>query len=384
VPPLIVEGRIPDSEWVEVGRWTTIAPGQDRFAFEVPAAASRYAVRFTVSDAAGNRARAEIDPRAVEPPLRLASFTDTGRTYPARGAEKIRWTLHPVAGEVAQELRARIEHQAGSAGKWTLLYDNLPALAECYWELPDGDLEEHRLRVRIVRGTKLLGEDISPTFSIGGANDEAPTVVKIDPESIFYSNQARIHVDRYFAALGGGRAAGTEELDRLGKEINAGYERALSLDPSNYHATYGLAQFLNRVDPDKNARAVLGLLARTLDTKPDHFWALNDLGALHIRSGEYAKAEEVLRKCQAIEPSEIVLYNLGLSLFYGGKPGEARKRFEEALHADGAPLVPEGEIYYYLCHAYLEEGNADRARGIFREKEKLIPEDLRADLAKRL
>ena len=384
VPPLVVEGRIPDAEWAEVGRWSTIAPGQDRFGFEVPAAASRYAVRFTVTDAAGNRARAEIDPRAVESPVRLASFTETGRTFPARGAEKIRWTLHPAAAEIAQELRARIEHQAGSAGKWLLLYDNLPALAECYWELPDGDLDEHRLRVRLIRGTKLLGEDISPAFSIGGANDDAPTVVKIDPESIFYSNQARSQVDRYFAALGGGGAAGTEEIDRLGNEIIAGYERALNMDPSNYHATYGLAQFLNRADPDRNAKAVLHWLARTLETKPDHFWALNDLGALHIRNGEYAKAEEVLRKCQAMEPSEIVLYNLGLSLFYGGKPAEARKRFEEALHADGAPHVPEGEIYYYLCHSYLEEGNADRARGIFREKEKLIPADLRADLAKRL
>src|SRR5688572_25230415 len=341
VPPLIVEGRIPESEWVDLGRWTTIAPGQDRFGFEIPAAASRYAVRFAVSDAAGNRAQAEIEPRAVEPPVRLASFTETGRTYPARGAEKIRWTLHPAAAEIAGELRARIEHQAGSAGKWALLYDNLPAMAECYWELPDGDLEEHRLRVRLIRGTKLLGEDTSPAFAIGGASDEAPTVVKIDPESIFYSNQARSLVDRYFAALNGGAAAGTQELERLGKEIIAGYERALTLDSSNYHATYGMAQFLNRVDPDRNAKAVLGWLARTLDTKPDHFWALNDLGALHIRNGEYAKAEDVLRKCQAIDPSEIVLYNLGLSLFYGGKPAEARKRFEEALRADGAPLRSE-------------------------------------------
>jgi predicted Zn-dependent protease len=117
--------------------------------------------------------------------------------------------------------------------------------------------------------------------------------------------------------------------------------------------------------------------------KPDHFWALNDLGAVHIRDGQYAKAEEVLRKCVAIEPSAIVLYNLGLSLFYGGKMNEARESFEKVLGSSGG-AVPEGEVYYYLVQTYVQQGEMDRARSLYREKGSRIPEDLRAEIARAL
>jgi tetratricopeptide (TPR) repeat protein len=384
VPPLVIEARAVDGSWVETGRWASLAPGQERFEFEVPVGGREHAVRFSLADAAGNRAYAIVGPRPVESSIRLASFTD-GQTYAARGAEKIRWNLHPIAAERAADLRVTVLHLPRPGGEWTALYEDLPAAGECYWELPSGDAEEHRLLVRLLRGGKVAGEDLSPPFGIGGAVGPEPTVVRIRDESLYYSNAARSGMDRYLAAArGGAAAASSAELSILEREVVQNFKKALEIDARNYHATYGLAQFLNRLDPEKNASAVAEFLERTVAIKPDHFWALNDLGAMRIHGGDFARAEEALERSAAIEATPIVLYNLGLALFYGGKPGQARGRFEQALRGGGGKDVPEGEVYYYLVYSYLKDGDGGRARALFEEKEKLIPPDLRAGLEKAL
>ena len=75
-------------------------------------------------------------------------------------------------------------------------------------------------------------------------------------------------------------------------------------------------------------------------------------------------------------------YNLGVSLFYGGKLEEAKDRLEAALRADDKGTVPEGEVYYYIVYAYLKEGNTERARRLFLEKESLMSVELREEIKK--
>ena len=324
-----------------------------------------------------DRAIATAGPRPVELPLGLVSFTERA-VYPALGTEKIHWQLHSVALECGDKLKVNLFHQSGKDGMWSPLHEQLPAESDYYWDMPAGDDVEHRVRVALLRVGKVVGEAVSAPFTIVGPG--APTIVGIKDDSRFYSEQARSQVETYIAGMGANPPATVAELEKLSVGISASFNRALDLDSNNYHATYGLAQFLRRADPEKNEDAVSRFLNRTVQIKPDHFWALNDLGAMHIRQREFTKAEDVLRRCAALTPSAIVLYNLGLSLFYAGKLGEARGRLEAALRADDKNTVPEGELYYYLVYTYLKEGDAERARGLFAEKASLMSADLREEI----
>jgi len=379
VLPLWLEARGIDGNWRESGRWSTLAPAQDHFTFIVPVGVTSYSVRVSVADALGNRAVAEVGPRSVEQPIRFASFTEKN-AYPALGTEKIRWQLHSIASTLREELQVSIFHQAGGEGTWSALHQKLPAGSDYYWDLPAGDDVEHRLRVSLLRQEKIVGEAVSAPFTIVGLR--APTIVGVRDDSRFYSEQARKQVETYIAGMGATPPASAAERDKLSAGITVSFTKALELDPNNYYATYGQAQFLRRADPEKNAEAVSGWLYRTVEIKPDHFWALNDLGAMHIRQREFAKAENVLRRCAALTPSAIVLYNLGLSLFYGGKLEEAKGRLQAALRANDKGTVPEGEVYYYLVYTYLKEGDKERARGLFREKEDLMSAELREEIKK--
>ena len=91
-----------------------------------------------------------------------------------------------------------------------------------------------------------------------------------------------------------------------------------------------------------------------------------------------------LSQAALVKPLPIVLYNLGLTHFYRGDMAGAREKFQAALAAEGGEPAPRGEIYYYIVHSYLQEGDMDRARTLLRENEAAIPSDLRADLAARL
>ncbi|HVR73533.1 MAG TPA: tetratricopeptide repeat protein [Planctomycetota bacterium] len=383
LPPLILEARGASGAWSDVGQWTSPAPDSGRLSFFIPAGVDEYAVRFSVADRAGNWARAEVGPRLVERPIRLESFTD-GKTYASRGSEKVTWRVHESLADQAKSLLVSVAHLPRPGAEWAEVYDGLPSTSACYWDLPQGDREEHRLRVRLHQGTRLAGEDISPPFQIGGTDEVAPTVVRIEEDSLFYSTQAFTQVEQYIRATEAEGAAPTE-IERLAAGVKASFEKALALDPNNYHAAYGMAQFLNRMNPEIHAAAVRQWLSRTIEVKPDHFWARNDLGVAHIRAGEFAEAEADFRRCVATDPAPIVLYNLSLALFSQGKYREARERLEAALGTRGAAgTVPEGEAYYYIVQSYLGEGDVERARGVYKEKEGVIPEDLRAQIVQRL
>src|SRR4030095_154281 len=110
-------------------------------------------------------------------------------------------SLHPAAVEVEDELKVDVEHQPRRDGPWQAVYTGVPPRKECYWDLPGGDTEEHRLRGRLLGRGKAVGESVSSPFSIGGKDVEIPTVVKIQEESIFYSDQARTQTEKYDAAV---------------------------------------------------------------------------------------------------------------------------------------------------------------------------------------
>jgi Flp pilus assembly protein TadD len=381
VPPIVLESLGDDGTWREAGRWATIAPGQNRLSFEVPAGLKEHVVRLKVADRVGNLATATVGPRPVESPIRLATFTES-RSYPSQGAEKIAWKLHPAALEVRQALRVAVDHQPRREGPWTAVYADLPPEAESYWDLPRGDSGEHRLRVRLLRAGKVIGEEISPPFTIQ-AEDLQPTVVGIHADSTYYSDQARSQVEKYFNLLQVQPQAATE-IERLRASALSSYTRALEIDPDNYHAAYGLAQLLNRTDPERNAPEVLRWLQRTIEIKPDHFWALNDLGAAAIRDGDFQRAEDLLGRSAGIQGSAIVLYNLGLALFYGGKMAEARQRLEAALKAAGSGDLPQADVYFFLVHSYMREGDMERARGLFQAKASVFTSEMRQELERAL
>lgn len=379
IPPLVLEGQDAGGGWKELGRWASVSPDQNRFSFLVPAGVEKYAIRFVVADIAGNKAHSTVGPQAVASPIRLEEFTEQ-RAYSARSSERISWKLHPVAAEVQEELTVSVDHQSRAGGDWTKIYDRLPVRGECYWDLPAADREVHRLRVRLSRQGKVLGESQSAPFTIEPVALASPTVVRISDESNSYSEQARSKADKVFAAAENG-TLGAAELERLRGGVVFAYEKALELDSKNHKATYGMAQLLNRLDGDRSAAAVTAWLERTVEIKPDHLWALNDLGAAYIRDGKYDRAEAVLERSAAIEAKPVVLFNLGLALFFSQKYASARERFEAALKASKGE-VPEGEIYYYLVQTHLLEGNAAAAQGLFRDKETTMPEDMRAEVAK--
>jgi Tfp pilus assembly protein PilF len=367
-----------------MGRWTSVAPGQNSFGIDLPggSGAKEYSVRFSVADAAGNKAFAVVGPHELRSPITLGSFTAT-KSYLEGAGEKIRWQLHPAMSEAGDSLRVSVAHLPRKDGEWVQIYGDLQPSSECYWELPAAGGEEHRLRVRLLKGGKVIGEDISPPFSVAARDLTAPTVVKVSEESLFTSNQARAKAETYYAAVAAGESASSSaELEKLAAEISGGFQKALEIDKNNHAATYGMAQFLNRADSVRNAQEVQRWLLRTIEIKPDHAWALNDLGALHIRAGDFKAAEEALRRSAAIKPSPIILYNLGIALFYGGSVREAREKLESALKEDTMQSLPRGEICCYLIQAHIQEGNLQEARALFKENESAIPPDLREGLVK--
>lgn len=383
VPPLVAEGREPDGTWVELARFSTIRTGETRFSFRIPGRVRAYSVRFVAKDAAGNPAQAEIGPERVDTPIRLKSFLGEA-VYPAGTLQRVSWELDPAAGSSAEPLLVRVEHGSGADSEWRKLCELAPE-KQFLWELPAGGPEEHRLRVQLLRSGEVLGEDVSARFRIGGVEGPAPTAVAISEDSLFYSRRARETIGRYSELLSSGAAPqGSVEIENLRRSALSDLEKAIEVDPKNYQATYSLASFLNRLDPAANAAEVRKWLEKTVEVKPDHASAWNDLGASALLAGDYARAEEHLRKSLAVRKSAAGLYNLGLALYYGEKFSEAARAFRDALAAVGEGEVGEGEIYYYLACSHVREGQVGAARAIYREKADAIPEDLRAELSKML
>jgi Flp pilus assembly protein TadD len=76
-------------------------------------------------------------------------------------------------------------------------------------------------------------------------------------------------------------------------------------------------------------------LALVVAARPRDPLFLNDLGCVQLAAGQVTEAEASLRRAVAAKETWAVAhYNLGLALEAGGKPGEARTCFENALRLD--------------------------------------------------
>ncbi len=416
VPPLFLEERSAGG-WTEILRWESLTPGDDLFRFPIPAGRAEYEIRFGVRDGVGNVSYAIVGPRPIERAIQLAAIAPGGMLRSGAN-QPIAWKLHGALAELGSELRVVVSHQAREGGEWIQLYDNLPASSACVWTVPAEDTGAHRIAVSLFHRGKMVGEDVSAPLTIGrGAPVRPdPRVVNIDETSLYYSRRAELQMEKYrtirtqnqkwFAETTAGLkrdARGTvprEEMEKLppdaqrqigerernlrdaAEKIAENFQKALTLDAKNYHAAYGMAQLLYRSSPEKPEEATR-YLERTVEIKPDHAAALNDLGASRILTANYDEAEDFLRRAYEVDDLGSYRYNLGLALYHQRKLAEARIHFEEALQK-GGNLVKPGEAYYYIVSAYALEGNTEEAQRRLQLYGQQIPAGLRELLAQEM
>jgi len=382
-------------EWRELARWTRVSPGQRFFGWTVPIGSSEYQIRVVVQDAAGNAAEEVSKVRRVVSAIGFDRFDPA--TIRAPDTLVLAWKLHAAADAHAEEFRVSVGHQTideqGRESEWTPICGDLDVQSDCVWEVRAESSGLHRLRLQLYRQRRLASEFVTDAFSVSASRGPTNVVEGNGParltssESMSFVEVARTHAAQYReaarAATGASTSTSSQELSKLAEQVTVSYQHALTLDANNAEAAYELAQFLNRL-PERNEETVEGYLQQALKSQPNHPWALNDLGALYIYQERYPEAEGVLVRAVEAEPSGVILFNLGMALFYQEKMSNARSRFGQALKADGASRVPEGEVYWFLVQTHLQEGSTAEARALYRDKADLIPEQLREDLQRRL
>lgn len=125
------------------------------------------------------------------------------------------------------------------------------------------------------------------------------------------------------------------------ESARAAYERALAIDPTDFHALNGLAQLLMRERRDDDALAVLD---RALKAWPDEPTFIEALGTARFRRGELAQAETAFRRATQVQPGSVVAWaDLNAVLVRQG-------RLEDALAAlrQGLALRPDARLYENL------------------------------------
>jgi len=134
------------------------------------------------------------------------------------------------------------------------------------------------------------------------------------------------------------------------------YRKVLKAQPGHFKAlrlSGALALEIGEID---EAIRVLGAAVRHA---PAHeTGALEDLGLLHLQTGEHEKAEKLLRRAVALNPAGLVaLSRLGSTLITCGRAAEAVDVLQEAREV--APSDPQ--VAYALAHALLENGQFEQA-----------------------
>lgn len=373
--------------WQELARWTRRPPNTQQFSWSVPTGFRELSVKIQVTDRAGNSSSEVISSRRVEPAIYLKEFT-RGTVVDGGSTRRVLWELHSAAVGHADELRVQVEYQPGAGRMWEPICQSLTVLQKCMWEVPRGDGSgEHRIRLRLERGGKLVSEYQSDPFVIRGGS---PTFQEplIAQDSMMYFDIARKFVEKYIELrrelAQTGKTVTPEAQDRLDALVQHAKEsfgKALELAENNYHAAYAYAQFLNRL-PERDDRQVEKLLRQVIQFKPTHHWAYNDLGALCIKEQRYQEAVVALDAAAKLEPSADVHYNLGLALFHERKMPDARSQFQAALTSPQQGRVHHGVLYYYMIHTYLQEGHTNQAQALYQKEAAKIPAELRERLRK--
>ncbi len=134
------------------------------------------------------------------------------------------------------------------------------------------------------------------------------------------------------------------------------YRKVLKAQPGHFKAlrlSGALAQEAGEID-----EAIRLLSAAVRHAPANETGALEDLGLLHLQTGGQDKAEELLRRAVAIDPTSLVaLSRLGSTLLTCGRAAEAVEVLSRAREIDSS----DPRIAYALAHALLEEGDFEKA-----------------------
>lgn len=155
------------------------------------------------------------------------------------------------------------------------------------------------------------------------------------------------------------------------------YRKVLKAQPGHFKAlrlSGALAQETGDID-----EAIRLLSAAVRHSPPNETGALEDLGLLHLHTGGQDKAEELLRRAVAIDPTSLVaLSRLASTLLTCGRASEAIEVLGKARELDSS----DPRIAYAHAHALLENGDFDKAIEIADESLELRADDPQTLLVK--
>ncbi|HSG65556.1 MAG TPA: tetratricopeptide repeat protein [Gammaproteobacteria bacterium] len=134
------------------------------------------------------------------------------------------------------------------------------------------------------------------------------------------------------------------------------YRKVLRAQPTHFKALRLSGALAHETGDIEEAIRLLGAAVR--HAPADETGALEDLGLLHLQTGEQEKAESLLRRAVAINPRSLVaLGRLGSTLITCGRGSEAVAVLERAREIDAR----DPQVAYALAHAQLESGEFARA-----------------------
>ena len=155
------------------------------------------------------------------------------------------------------------------------------------------------------------------------------------------------------------------------------YRKVLKAQPGHFKAlrlSGALAQETGDID-----EAIRLLSAAVRHSPPRETGALEDLGLLHLQTGGQDKAEELLRRAVAIDPTSLVAQSrLASTLLTCGRASEAVEVLRTAREIDSS----DPRIAYALAHALLENGDFEKAIEVADESLAIRPDDPQTLLVK--
>lgn len=145
------------------------------------------------------------------------------------------------------------------------------------------------------------------------------------------------------------------------------YDIEIEMAPDNYIAHFNRALCLAELHLDKDA---LDALTRTLDLKPDFYWAFCYRGDLYARSGDVAKAVESYQTAIRKDPDNAYAKDK-LAILEGENKTKKTPEFKNTT-----PVIHAGSntAFTLQAGAFLNRPNADKV------KAKLIQNGINADI----
>jgi tetratricopeptide (TPR) repeat protein len=148
------------------------------------------------------------------------------------------------------------------------------------------------------------------------------------------------------------------------------FVQLLADDPEHTGATYGIAAVYQTIGEFKKAETYL---RKTLEIEPGHEYALNALGYLYAEQGtNLDEAEDLVKRALERAPTNgAYLDSLGWVFFKQGRFAEAVTMLENA----NQQLPGNVEILMHLGDAYLENGEPEKARGVWQQAQTIEPDN---------